>query len=95
MVFKISKQKFVAELCSTAKLLQISWPDKSSGTRLISFESQPKKIVVIPVFDTRNIPLKFGCNQVINRWDVVDVVVVSVFVEVVVVDPKNLLLKLG
>ena len=41
-------------------------------TRLISIESQPKKIVVvvvvvigvvvvvIPVFDVRNIPLKFG-----------------------------------
>ena len=81
-------------------------------TRLISIESQPKKIVVvvvvvigvvvvvIPVFDIRNIPLKFVWNQVINRWDVVDVVVVSVFVVfvvvvVVVVDPKNLLLKLG
>ena len=53
-------------------------------TRLISIESQPKKIVVvvvvaidvvvvvvhgvvIPVFDTRNIPLKFGWNQVIDR----------------------------
>ena len=35
-------------------------------------------VVVIPVVDTRNIPLKFGWNQVINRWDVVDVVVVSV-----------------
>ena len=55
---------------------------------------------VIPVFSSRNIPLKFGWNQVINRWDVVDVVVVSVFVFVVVVvvvvvvivvlvDPRN------
>ena len=65
-------------------------------------------VVVIPVVDTRNIPLKFGWNQVINRWDVVDVVVVSVFVFVfvvvvvvvivvivVVVDPRNLPLKLG
>ena len=84
-------------------------------TRSISIESQPKKffvvvvvvisvvvhvfVVVIPVVDTRNIPLKFGWNQVINRWDVVDVVVVSgfvfVFVVVVVVvivvifDPRN------
>ena len=46
------------------------------------------------------VQLKFVWNQVINRWDVVDVVVVSVFVVfvvvvVVVVDPKNLLLKLG
>ena len=79
-------------------------------TRLISIESQPKKIVVavvigvvvvvIPVVDTRNIPLKFGCNQVINRWDVVDVsvvvvVVVVVVAIVVVVDPRNILLKLG
>ena len=86
-------------------------------TSLISIESQPKKIVfvvmlvigvvvgvVIPVVDTRNIHLKFGWNQVINRWDVVDVVVVvSVFVFVVVVvvvivvivDPRNLPLKLG
>ena len=87
-------------------------------TRLISIESQPKKIVVVlvvvivvvvvvfPVVDTRNIPLKFGWNQVINRWDGVDVVVVSVFVGfvvvavvivfivVVVVDPKNLPSKL-
>ena len=67
-------------------------------TRLISIESQPKKIdvvvgvvigavfvvVVILVVDTRYIPLKFGWNQVINRWDVVYVVVVSVFVFVVV-----------
>ena len=63
-------------------------------------------VVVIPVVDTRNIPLKFGWNQVINRWDGVDVVVVSVFVGfvvvavvivfivVVVVDPKNLPSKL-
>ena len=87
-------------------------------TRLISIESQPKKIVVvavvvigvvvvafhvvvvvIPVVDTRNIPLKFGWNQVINRWDVVDVVVsvfvfvvvvvVVVVVIVVIVDPRN------
>ena len=55
-------------------------------TRLISIESQPKKIVVvvvigsvvvvvvihkvvvvIPAVDTRNIPLNFGSNQVINR----------------------------
>ena len=52
---------------------------------------------VIPVVDTRNIPFKFGWNQVINRWDVVDVDVVSVVVVVivVVVDPRNLLLKLG
>ena len=42
-------------------------------------------VVVFPVVDTRNIPLKFGWNQVIDRWDVVDVVVVSVFVFVVVV----------
>ena len=43
---------------------------KNVITRLISIESQPKKIVVvvvigvvvvvIPVVDTRNIPLKFG-----------------------------------
>ena len=62
-------------------------------------------VVVNPVVDTRNIPLKFGWNQVINRWDVVDVVVVSVFifvvvvvvviVVVVVVDPRNMPLKLG
>ena len=59
----------------------ISWSlfdlyQKLYETRLISIESQPKKIVVvvvvvigvvvhvvvvvIPVFDTRNIPLKFG-----------------------------------
>ena len=61
-------------------------------------------VVVIPAVDTRNIP--FGWNQVINRWDGVDVVVVSVFVGfvvvavvivfivVVVVDPKNLPSKL-
>ena len=67
-------------------------------TRLISIESQPKKIVVvvvigvvhvvvvvIPVVDTRNIPFKFGWNQVINRWDVVHVVVVVVSVVVVVI----------
>ena len=54
-------------------------------------------VVVIPVVDTRNIPFKFGWNQVINSWDVVDVVVVSVFVfvVVVVVDLRNLPLKLG
>jgi len=57
---------------------------KIENTRLISIESQPKKIfvvvvviggiivvhivvVVIPVVDPRNIPLKFGLNQVINR----------------------------
>ena len=59
---------------------------KNKITRLISIESQPKKIVVvavvvigfvivvvhvvvvfIPVVDPRNIPLKFGSNQVINR----------------------------
>ena len=68
-------------------------------TRLISIESQPKKIDVVVgvvigavfvvdvilVVDTRYIPLKFGWNQVINRWDVVYVVVVSVFVFVVVI----------
>ena len=47
-------------------------------------------VVVIPVVDLRNIPLKFG--QVINRWYVVNAVVVSV---VVVDNPRNLLLKLG
>ena len=50
-----------------------------SKTRLISIESQPKKIVVVVV-------------------DVIGVVVVGVHVVVVVipvVDPRNLLLKLG
>ena len=53
--------------------------------------------VLIPGVDPRNIPLKFGYNQVINRWDVVvvvSVVVVAfviVVVIVVVVDPRNLL----
>ena len=59
-------------------------------------------VIVIPVVNPRNIPLKFGSNQVINRWDVVDAVVVSVVVVVVVIvvvigvviDPRNLLLKL-
>ena len=66
-------------------------------TRLISIES--KKIVVVAVVVIGfvvvvahvvvvvviiPVPLKFGWNQVINRWDVVDVVVVSVFVFVVV-----------
>ena len=51
-------------------------------------------VVVIPVVDPRNLPLKFGLNQVINRRDVVDVVVVIVVVIVNVVDPRNLLLKL-
>ena len=73
--------------------LTINWEE----TRLISIESQPKEIVVvvvigvihvvvvvIPVVDSQNIPLKFGWNQVINRWDVVDVVVISVVVVVVV-----------
>ena len=51
-------------------------------TRLISIESQPKKIVVVVVVvigvvavvvvyvvvvDPRNLPLKFGSNQVIYR----------------------------
>ena len=49
-------------------------------TRLISIESQPKKIVVVVVviigvvvivhvvvLDPRNLPLKFGLNQAINR----------------------------
>ena len=40
---------------------------------------------VIPVVDPRNIPLRFGKNQVINRWDFVDVVSVFVFVVVVVI----------
>ena len=64
-------------------------------TRLISIESQPKKIVVvvvdvigvvvvvIPVVDPRNIPLKFGKNLVINRLDLVNVVVVNVLLGVV------------
>ena len=59
-------------------------------------------VFVIPVVDTRNITLKFCWNQVIDRWDAIDVVVVSVFVFVVVViiivvvvDPRNLPLKLG
>ena len=53
-------------------------------------------VVVIPVVDTKNIPLKFDWNQVIDRWDVVNVVVVSVFVfVVVVVDHRNLHLKFG
>ena len=59
-------------------------------------------VVVIPVVDTRNIPVNYGWNQVINWWEVVDVVVVSVFVFVVVVvvvvvivDPRNSPLKLG
>ena len=60
-------------------------------------------VVVIPVVDTRNIPLQFDWNQVIDRWNVVDVLVVSVFVFVVVVvvnivvvvDPGSLPLKLG
>ena len=58
---------------------------KDDETRLISIESQPKKIVVVVVVvfivvvvvhvvviviadvDPRNLPLKFGLNQVINR----------------------------
>ena len=68
--------------------LQFCWrsPLITKPTRLISIESQPKKIVgvvvvvigfvivgvhvvvvFIPVVDPRNIPLKFGSNQVINR----------------------------
>ena len=35
-------------------------------------------VIVIAVVDPRNLPLKFGLKQVINRWDVVDVSVVSV-----------------
>ena len=70
-------------------------------TRLISIESQPKKIfvvvvvviggavvvvvVVIPVVNPRNIPLKFGENPVTNRWNLVDAIVVSVVVVVIVV----------
>ena len=46
-------------------------------------------VAVIPVVGPRNIPLKFGWNQVINRGDVVDVVVVVVVI-VVIVDPRNL-----
>ena len=83
--------------------IKIGFTQNFWRTRLISIESQPKKIVVvvvhlvvvvIPFVDTRNIPLKFGWIQVINRWKVVDAVVVSVFVfvvvvvVVVVVDPK-------
>ena len=41
--------------------------EKNVSTRLISSESQPKKIVVVhvvfvvlPVVDPRNLPLKFG-----------------------------------
>ena len=79
-------------------------------TRLISIESQPKKIVVvvvviigvvvvvvvIPVVDPINLPLKFGWNQVIYRGDFVVVsVFVVVVIVVVVVDPRNLPLKLG
>ena len=44
------------------------------------------------MFFLRNLPLKFGQNQISNRRNgvfVVDVVIV------VVVDPRNLLLKLG
>ena len=61
-------------------------------------------VVVVFVFvlvDSRNLPLKFGLNQVINRWDVVDVsvvgvvVVVIVIVVVIVVDPGILHLKFG
>ena len=74
---------------SSVLLLQKKLVSRNSSitkTRLISIESQPKKIVVvvvvvigaavglvhvvvvvIPVFDPRNIPLKFGSNQVINR----------------------------
>ena len=85
-------------------------------TRVNSIESQPKKIVVvvviivfvvvhvvvvvIAVVDPRNLPLKFGQNQVSNSWDnvvvvvivVVDVVVivVLVFIHDVAVDPRNL-----
>ena len=71
-----------------------SWSSEYSAvrskTRLISIESQPKKIVVVVVVvivivvvvvvnvvhvvvvliagvDPRNLPLKFGFNQVINR----------------------------
>ena len=68
----------------------------------------PVVIFVIPVVDTRNIPFKFGWNQVIDRWEVVDVVVVSVVVsvvvgvvavivvvDVVVVDSRNIPLKLS
>ena len=46
-------------------------------------------VVVIAVVDPRNLPLKFGLNQVINRWDVVDVVVVSAASIVVIVAKLN------
>ena len=54
-----------------------------------SFTKFVKLVVVIPVFDPRNLSLKCGENQVVNIWNVL---VVSVFV---VVDPRNLRLKLG
>ena len=44
-------------------------------------------VVVIDIagVDPRNLPIKIGLNQVINRWDVVDVVVIDIVVVVVVV----------
>ena len=48
-------------------------------------------VVVIPVVDPINLPLKFSYNQVIYIWDVVVVVVVViVVVVVVVVDSRNI-----
>ena len=40
---------------------------------------------IVNVVDPRNLLLKLGLNQVINRWDVVDFIVVNVVVIVVVV----------
>ena len=35
--------------------------------------------------DPRNLPLKFGFNEVINRWDVASVVVVVIVIVIIIV----------
>ena len=99
---------FICKYGSASKLmLKLSWVElrlslaKMTSSTFFIFESLPKMKWNEPTF-------KLGQNQVVNRWDVVDDVVVSVviFVDVVgfvvvilvfviVVDPINLPLKFG
>ena len=50
---------------------------------------------VAVVVDPKKLPLKFGQNWVINRWDFVIVVVVVVVLLLLLLIPKNLPLKFG
>ena len=73
------------------KTRKIKIKNKNSKNRLISIESQPKKVVVfvvgvvgvvvfvVIIVGHQTLTLKFGQNQVNNKWYIIGVIVLVLF----------------